>query len=257
MGKYSVYSLVVWVVWHPRSHCWIYLGSKLDEAIALQKKPRRVRKKSQWNKQIIEITYQTMGHLAKFDGKVSEKSIEIVTKSMLRFKLNKNQVKQAKKAFNQGKNEDFNVFFVMQKLQIALLMQPNMKNAIAGIFVELVEHAETASAAKQSRLENILNALGIIRYHNQRQRTYSQQGFTQHNPHNLQWAYQALGVSANTSADDVKRKYRKLLSDHHPDRLHTKAQKPTEAEIKQANEKTHQIKKAYTIIKEHLTEKQT
>lgn len=234
----------------------IYLGSKLDEAISLQKKSKRVRKRPLWNKQIVELTYQTMGHLAKFDGKVSEKSIEIVTKSMVRFKLNKNQIKQAKKAFTQGKNEDFNVFFIMQKLQIALLMQPSMKNAIAGIFVELVEHTETASIAKLTRLENILKALGIIRYHSQHQRSHSQQGYNAHNQHSLQWAYQVLGVSPNTAQNDVKRKYRKLLSDHHPDRLHTKAKNPTEAEIKQANDKTHQIKKAYTIIKEHLTEKQ-
>ena len=70
-----------------------------------------------------------------------------------------------------------------------------------------------------------------------------------------------LGVQSfrshlNTEPDEIKRKYRKLLSDNHPDKVHAKKNNVTEEDIKKANEKTFEIKKAYTLIKSHLASSQ-
>lgn len=229
----------------------IYLGNKLDAAIAKQQHfQKKTRKRNFWNDKIITCTYQLAGHLAKIDGKVSEQSIKIVETSLQQFKLNKAQKILAKKAFNQGKDQVFNPYITMQLLQVALLMQPSVKSSIAGMVIQLVETDPFPSSKKKQRLDDILKCIGIIRFNSRNQHTHQQSFQQNQSAHGLYWAYQVLGVNEKTPQDEVKRKYRKMLSDNHPDRLHSKGNTPpSEKAIKQANEKTFEIKKAYNLIK--------
>ena len=61
-------------------------------------------------------------------------------------------------------------------------------------------------------------------------------------------AYQVLGVSDSASNQEIKRAYRKLMSEHHPDKLAARGV-PDEM-IRLATEKTAEISKAYDMIKE-------
>ncbi len=60
-------------------------------------------------------------------------------------------------------------------------------------------------------------------------------------------AYEILGVSKNATDAEVKKAYRRLMNQHHPDKLVSKGL--PEEMIKLANEKTQQIKQAYERIK--------
>jgi DnaJ like chaperone protein len=64
----------------------------------------------------------------------------------------------------------------------------------------------------------------------------------------LQAAYQLLGVKPDASDADVKRAYRRLLSQHHPDKLVSKGL--PEEMMKVAAQKTHEIRQAYERIRE-------
>jgi DnaJ like chaperone protein len=64
----------------------------------------------------------------------------------------------------------------------------------------------------------------------------------------LQDAYRLLGVDESVSDNELKRTYRRLMSQHHPDKLVSKGL--PEQMIKDATEKTQQIKAAYELIKE-------
>jgi len=59
-------------------------------------------------------------------------------------------------------------------------------------------------------------------------------------------AYQVLGVNSDMSLTEIKKAYRKLLSQHHPDKLVSKGL--PEEMIELANEKTHEIKTAWQTI---------
>ncbi|MBL97146.1 MAG: hypothetical protein CMF52_04950 [Legionellales bacterium] len=230
----------------------MFIGNKIDELIR-QQKPKGFKKRTPWTKQTIEPTFQILGHLAKFDGNVSIKTIEIVSNSMDRFRFTKAQKNLAKKAFTDGKNEQFNPFSTIQKLQMALMMYPSLRNSIAGVFVRVADDGR-ASKQKLEQLDRLLRSIGIIRA----QYTHHQSS-TKTTPSivgGLSWAYRTLGVSQADNMEQIKRKYRKLLSDHHPDRLHTKESSPSESAIKQANERTHEIKKAYTLLKSHREQQQ-
>jgi DnaJ like chaperone protein len=59
-------------------------------------------------------------------------------------------------------------------------------------------------------------------------------------------AYQVLGVTATASKEEVKKAYRRLMSQNHPDRLIAKG--VPEAMVKMATAKTQNIKQAYEDI---------
>ena len=63
----------------------------------------------------------------------------------------------------------------------------------------------------------------------------------------LDEAYAILGVPADAGDDEVKRAYRRMMSQHHPDKLVAKGL--PEEMMKIATQKTQEIKAAYDRIK--------
>ncbi|MGH8604594.1 MAG: DnaJ domain-containing protein, partial [Gammaproteobacteria bacterium] len=64
----------------------------------------------------------------------------------------------------------------------------------------------------------------------------------------LEDAYAILNVTAQASVDEIKRAYRRLLSQHHPDKLVAKGL--PEEMMKLATQRTHEIRQAYEQIRE-------
>ena len=64
----------------------------------------------------------------------------------------------------------------------------------------------------------------------------------------LRDAYAILNISSGTGDAEVKKAYRRLLSQHHPDKLVSKGL--PEEMMKMAAQKTHEIRKAYEKVKE-------
>src|SRR3569833_1548686 len=61
-------------------------------------------------------------------------------------------------------------------------------------------------------------------------------------------AYTVLSLTSEASDDEVKKAYRRLMSQHHPDKLVAKGL--PEEMMKMATERTHQIRSAYERIRE-------
>lgn len=64
---------------------------------------------------------------------------------------------------------------------------------------------------------------------------------------NIQDAYDLLGVSEHSDMDTIKKAYRKLIKQYHPDII--KAQGKSEAYMQEATAKTQEINQAYEMIK--------
>ena len=60
--------------------------------------------------------------------------------------------------------------------------------------------------------------------------------------------YEVLGVGRDAESGEIKRAYRRLISQHHPDKLVAKGL-PQEM-MKMATQKTHEIRQAYEQVKE-------
>ena len=61
-------------------------------------------------------------------------------------------------------------------------------------------------------------------------------------------AYSVLGVASSASVAEIKKAYRRLMNQHHPDKLASKGL--PESMIKMAKEKTQQISAAYDVIRQ-------
>jgi DnaJ like chaperone protein len=71
--------------------------------------------------------------------------------------------------------------------------------------------------------------------------------------HSLREAYAVLGVEESDSDAKVQKAYRRMMNQHHPDKLVAKGL--PEEMIRLATEKTQEIKQAYELIKKERAEK--
>ena len=62
--------------------------------------------------------------------------------------------------------------------------------------------------------------------------------------------YETLGISENASADEIKKAYRKLVREYHPDII--KSQNKGEEYLKEATRKTQEINEAYDRMIKHF-----
>lgn len=201
-------------------------------------------------------TFAVMGHLAKADGHVSKDEIEMAEQVMGHFNLDSEQRKAAIALFNQGKSSAFELDAVMMQFAQLASRKINLKR----MFIEIQLHAVYADGdkhpAEHQILQDIAQRLGFSERELQQieavviANLHSGGSAEQLSPQEqLKQAYDVLGVNEAHSMAEIKRAYRRMMSQHHPDKLVSKGL--PEEMIKMANEKTQQIKKAYELIKKH------
>jgi DnaJ like chaperone protein len=202
-------------------------------------------------------TFSVMGHLAKSDGRVSEAEIQLAQSLMSQMQLNADQRKAAINLFNQGKEPDFQLDEVLQQFKQECHRRRNLIQMFMEILIATILADGVAHQAERNKLHYIGKHLGfapfiidqLIKMVQAQQEFAYQQGRPSAAPPRttLKSAYQMLGVDENASDADVKKAYRRLMNQHHPDKLVAKGL--PEEMMKLATEKTQEIKKAYEQIK--------
>lgn len=199
-------------------------------------------------------TFSVMGHLAKSDGRVSEKEIDMARLVMDKMRLNSRQKQQAIKYFNQGKQYNFDLHKTIDRL----ISSCQFHSALLKIFAEIQYQAAMADGMgprKQQILEIIFGRLGIApifkqySHYHYRSGHQNYQSSWSNSPPNLsalQQAYETLEIKEGSTKSEVKKAYRKQMSQNHPDKLI--AQGLPESMIKMATDKTQKIQSAYELI---------
>lgn len=215
-------------------------------------------------------TFLVMGYIAKSDGRVSQAEIRYARAIMDQLGLTSDQIQQAIQLFNEGKSGQFPMKKNLEQLHA--LCQGN--TMLLQLFIELQIKAALADGAiapqSLTALKNVakfllipVNIIDVLvrqvyatnqyQYQNQYQHQYQRQSHSQHqyyaqaNPKTeLKDAYAILGLNDKADAQEIKKAYRKLISQHHPDKLIAKGL--PENMIKLATEKTQKIQKAYEHI---------
>ncbi|WP_426414699.1 co-chaperone DjlA [Aestuariirhabdus sp. LZHN29] len=206
-------------------------------------------------------TFKVMGKLAKADGRVSESEIQLASELMNHMRLTDEQRQAAIRLFNEGKREGADI-----SAELAALGASAGGSSLIQMFFELQLQAAYADGSlSEAELEVLLDAcsaLNLSRFAFEliHQRFQAQRAFhsrsRQHaggprvDPQQeIRSAYAVLGVQSSASDSELKRAYRKLMSQHHPDKLVAKGLPKEMMEV--AKEKAQEIQAAYEVLKNH------
>lgn len=213
--------------------------------------------------QFFRSTFRIMGHVAKSDGRVSEQEIEAARSVMTSLRLDPSQVSMAIEEFTHGKQRTFDLAEELAALRKALAGRPDLVRIFMEIQIRAALAGNNLEHAARRAVNRVAMSLGVSMFEiaqieavlrirrgdfRREQATSSDGGAAARTAHQLELAYQVLGVSANASDEEVVKAYRRQLSRHHPDKL--KANGLPESMIEHAKERTQQIIEAYELIRE-------
>ncbi|MHA6306973.1 MULTISPECIES: co-chaperone DjlA [Hafnia] len=213
-------------------------------------------------------TFQVMGHLTKSKGRVTEADINLASALMERMQLHGAARTAAQQAFREGKQPDFPLREKLRELRsicfgrvdlIRMFLEIQLQAAFADGSLHPNERAVLYVIAEElgfSRVQfdQFLSMMEGGRQFGggyQQQGQYQQQGgfggYQRQSGPTLADACKVLGVKPNDDATTIKRAYRKLMSEHHPDKLVAKGLPPEMMEM--AKQKAQEIQAAYDLIK--------
>jgi DnaJ like chaperone protein len=197
-------------------------------------------------------SFQLLGQIAKADGRISEAEIAQAESLMRQLGIKGEQRADAIAHFKSGAAADFDLDGALSQFkqdcagprQIAqMLLVFVISMALADAVVEEREH---------QMLQRMAGALGftIPEFERLLQMVEAQSHFHTTGAaaveDQLGDAYQALGVDPGCSDKELKRAYRRLMSEHHPDKLIARG--VPESMVKLATEKAQEIQAAYDLV---------
>ncbi|MCH9749308.1 MAG: co-chaperone DjlA, partial [Proteobacteria bacterium] len=189
--------------------------------------------------------FSVMGFLAKVDGKVSKEEILLAQQVMQHMQLADDMQKVAKELFNQGKQSGFNLDEVLEQFRL----ESHRRTHLVRMFLEIQIQATYADGVLDSKEHDALKYIAQKLHFplNELENLIQQFAVTSGNAAKLTVddAYKILNTDKSQTDKEIKRAYRRLLAQHHPDKLVAKGL-PEEMMII-AKEKTQEIISAYEL----------
>lgn len=210
-----------------------------------------------------KATFLVMGKLAKIDGLINKREIKAAQDWMSKLQMNKTEKISSRKYFNQGKQPESE-----SEIITALhFLARQGSNSLRKNFIEIqlsVAYADTNEEISISELlflKWVCKHLNVsLRYFNwihsyfrfqrdinHRYKRY--QSFQHAQISSIDNSYKILGVSKKATDAEIKKAYRKLMSQHHPDKLIARGMPESMSGV--AKEKSQEIQSAYDNIKKH------
>ena len=211
--------------------------------------------------------FLTMGYLAKSDGQVTQQELDVARRIMQHLNLTQQHTLDAMRLFNEGKAPGFEITQTLLAFNMACFRSRNLLY----MFMQLQLQAAYADGAlhpnKLKVLTEVATGIGLtaeefVQLHrmfqaqNQFHSQYSgqrRQGYSYSQPNagyravdERKNAYAILGLESTATQEEVKKAYRRLMNQYHPDKLAAKGL--PEDMMKAATEKVQKIQAAYDLI---------
>lgn len=219
----------------------------------------------------LTVAFEVLGHLSKAKGQITQHDINLATDYMDQLQLDSEKRKLAQDSFNRGKSynyplrERLNELYIQyryQKRVLVVFCEQLIQVAVNDGYLDDKEKYILNIVAEELHISKAQMALYIqmimasyqFKHH---QHSYNNQskgnGYYQGNyqsytaKDDIDNAYRVLGVDSSADITIIKRAYRKLMNEYHPDKLVSKGL-PKEM-LEAAKKRAQEIQAAYDLIK--------
>lgn len=201
----------------------------------------------------LDSAFAVMGAVCKADGHITGDEIRLAERLFDQFHLDTEARNHAKQAFTRGKSPGFDL-----DAEVAAFARASQgQRVLRQIFLQIQLSAITADGIlhpEEHRLFiRIAHGLGFSSTEIDqlvlmlRGSTSNRQWTSRDDqPRNLAKAYAILGVAPDASSTEIKRAYRRLMSQNHPDKLAARGLPESMRDL--ADQKTREITSAYKYI---------
>ncbi len=244
LGKTIGLILLLLVAWQ----FWRGFRSQVETFQKQGEKPMRV------SEEFVRGLFQAMGHLAKIDGRVSEDEIRAARLVMHRLGLGPAQVRKAINWFNEGKEPNYPFVNRVREVRRTAARSPNDRVTFLRLMLEVVLAKPALRRKERALIWTVCVEfdIGRVELAQLEAMIRAQKGF-KHSPAGdadaarVSGAYKTLGVSPESTNDEVKKAYRRLMNRNHPDKV--AGDNPSQEVIAEAERRTREIRSAYELLK--------
>lgn len=202
----------------------------------------------------LRALFETMGHLAKADGRVTEDEIRAARALMHRLGLGPTEIRRAVKWFESGKDASYPVVSTLQSLRSQSARRADMRGLFVRLLMEVALSKSTLHQSERAVIWVICKELDIGRVELAQLEAMlrAQRGFRKSaagavDSKRVNDAYIALGVDKSMSNEEIKKTYRRLMNKNHPDKL--ASDNPDAAAVAEAERRTREVRGAYELLK--------
>jgi len=204
--------------------------------------------------QFVQALFQTMGHLAKSDGRVSQDEIRAARSLMHRLGLGPAEARRAIDWFESGKSPGFPLRTTLRDFRKQSAKRQESRALFVRLLLEVSLSKPRLQSTERTALWTVCSELGIgrVEFAQLEAMLRAQKGFRHStagdaDARRVDAAYETLGVSLDASNDEIKTAYRRLMNRNHPDKLAGK--KTDAATVSEAERRTREIRSAYEMLK--------
>lgn len=202
----------------------------------------------------LETVFILMGKLAKADGHVSQDEIAHVEQFMQKLGMTAEHRVRAIALFKQGADPAFDIDPTYKRFMAICGHTKNLKQVLLVYLIVMAMADGHLHPAEEALLADIAGRLGYDQaaFKLVLDMVLNQSHFAGGQANvaaALDDAYKALGISKDSTDQEMKRAYRKLISQYHPDKLI--GQGVPEDMIAMATEQAKEIQLAYDLIKKN------
>ena len=257
-----IFSIIGIITPWPMSLFLILMMSYLPKKFPKFPKPIRNHSAFEGKNPVIASIMALSAMIAKADGNVTKEEIRFIKEFIMNhFGIQSQEVNDYADRFDFGKRhpDEYTAF-----TEMILGYYRNRRDYImllAYMFVGIAFQEGTSTSAKEVQTTKIVLALGLSEYEYQAirmaylgqsqgyEQSYGGQGYgsSYMPPQDLTKKYcEVLGVSEDASLSEIKKAYRKLVKEYHPDKMASESVPPEYIEF--ANKKIREINEAYEYL---------
>jgi DnaJ like chaperone protein len=206
--------------------------------------------------------FRVMGHVAKSDGRISEREIAAARSVMAALRLSPSQVQSAIGYYGEGKEPGYSLDGALAPLRPLLGMFPQVAQFFLEIQLQAALAGNDLAPLPRARLQRAGQLLGLdaadfarlevmMRWRMGGARAGAAgagpAGSATDQAERLRQAYALLEAESSVSDEALTKAYRRQMSRHHPDKLQGKGL--PESMLERAKERTQQIQAAWELLR--------